>query len=55
MKRVSRFWYGLIVVWPGLWLGILQNVVGILCLGYYVPGWDIEWMFTVGTKFYRRR
>ena len=45
MKRVGRFKYGLLVVWPGMWFCIAQSIVGIFTLGYYVPNWDIEVMW----------
>jgi len=51
----KRLRYGLLVVWPSLWLGLLCNLVGILCLGYYVPSWDICYMFWAAKKFARSR
>jgi hypothetical protein len=53
MKRVGRFKYGVLVVWPSLWLSIAQSIVGLCTLGYYVPSWDIEWMYRSGQKLMR--
>ena len=53
MKKVSRFRYGLLVVWPSLFLNIAESLVGILLLGYYVPSWDIAYMFWAGQKVAR--
>jgi hypothetical protein len=54
-QRISRFRYGVLVVWPGLWLAILQNLVGILLLGYYVPSWDIHYMCWASKAFVWKR
>jgi hypothetical protein len=51
---MKRFHYGVLVVWPALWLGLLCNLAGILCLGYYVPSWDVSYMFWAGRKFVGR-
>lgn len=55
MKRVTRFRYGLIVVWPSLWLTIAQSIVGLFTLGYYVPAWDIEFMYRAGLYYQKLR
>lgn len=54
MKKVSRFWYGVLVVTPGLLVGIPQNIIGLCTLGYWVPAWDIEVMYRLGLYFQRR-
>lgn len=56
IKRVSRFTYGLLVVWPAQWLAIASALVGIFTLGYYVPCWDVRWMFwaALNLKLYRK-
>lgn len=38
-----RFLYGVLVVFPGCWLSILDNLVGIFTLGYYVPSLSMKW------------
>ncbi len=55
MKPVGRFEYGLRVVWLSCWISIPQNIVGILTLGYYVPHWDVNWMFWACQRWYRGR
>lgn len=53
MRKVSRFRYGLLVVWPSLWINLASVLVGLLTLGYYVPMWEVNWLFWAGQKFSR--
>lgn len=41
----QRFIYGVKVVLPGCFIGLAEDVVGILTLGYYVPPWRLDWYF----------
>lgn len=52
-SNLNRFLYGLLVVFPSLFLSIAQSLVGILCLGYYVPSWGISLMFTIGRWYHK--
>lgn len=52
---LSRFWYGLLVVWPGCFIDLLDNLVGIFTLGYYKPSWSVKWMFFVCGKLVNRQ
>lgn len=52
MKKSTkrRILYGLVAVWPALWLNLFDSLVGIFTLGYYVPSTNFRWFFFVMEK-----
>lgn len=45
-----RILYGLFAVWPMLWIQIVESIIGILTLGYYVPPLSFRWIAFAATK-----
>lgn len=43
LRGISRFHYGILAVLPAQVVEIGAALVGILCLGYYVPSWTVRW------------
>ena len=46
-SKIKRFKHSVICVWPSCWLSLIDNVVGIITFGYYVPNLSMKYCFWI--------
>lgn len=57
---MSRESLGTKLCWvvPGCVIAVVENLIGIVTLGYYVPSWQVRWvtfkLYHNGQKTYRQ-
>lgn len=49
----STYVFGAFQSWLVAWVKLLSSLVGILSLGFYMPGWDIDLMALFLKRFMR--
>lgn len=56
---VYTFWerviYNLLVVWVAQWITLLECLIGIITVGWVVPFWEVNYMYTVGEWLHRKK